>query len=345
LLQAGRASRDMLSDEPANRLIAYRGKDGSVVWDKSVGYQGPCMLHGKMIITQSSALDLLTGKPAQRVNPLTGELMRWRYQRHYGCNTVVASRHLLTFRSAAAGFLDLVGLGGTANLGGFRSGCSSNLVVANGVLNAPDYTHSCTCSYQNQCSLAFVHMPENEMWSFNDFKVAGKPIKRVGINLGAPGDRVASNGVLWLEYPTVGGPSPLVPIEHMPEKPGWFCRHAMQVEGEYAWVAASGPQVLSSLRVGLAKKTARRRTYTVRLFFCEPANVEPGQRVFSVAIQGKPVLTDFDIVKEARGRLRSVIKAFKGIIVEDELAITLTPSDNAKLREPILCGVEATIEE
>jgi len=36
------------------------------------------------------------------------------------------------------------------NLGGFKSGCTPNLIVADGVLNAPDYTRTCT----NQGALA-----------------------------------------------------------------------------------------------------------------------------------------------------------------------------------------------
>ena len=43
---------------------------------------------------------------------------------------------MLTFRSGAAGYYDLLNDGGTGNFGGFKSGCTSNLVVANGVLNA-----------------------------------------------------------------------------------------------------------------------------------------------------------------------------------------------------------------
>ena len=33
-------------------------------------------------------------------------------------------------------------------------------------------------------------------------------IVRLGLNLGAPGDRQDAEGTLWLDYPSVGGPSP-----------------------------------------------------------------------------------------------------------------------------------------
>ena len=56
------------------------------------------------------------------------------------------------------------------------------------------------CAYQNQTSLAWVPMPEAELWTFNDRQPEGLS-ERIGINLGAPGDRRDADGTLWLEYP------------------------------------------------------------------------------------------------------------------------------------------------
>ena len=44
----------------------------------------------------------------------------------------------------------------------------------------------------------------------------------------------------------------------------------------------------------------------VRLFFAELEGLKPGERVFDVAIQGKPVLKRFDIAGEAGGGLQIV---------------------------------------
>ena len=88
-------------------------------------------------------------------------------------------------------------MSGTANLGGFKSGCTSNLVVADGVLNAPDYTRTCSCAYQNQTSLALVHMSDMEMWTVNHAATllkAGQKVGQVGVNFGAPGDRAPTMG-------------------------------------------------------------------------------------------------------------------------------------------------------
>ena len=143
--------------------------------------------------------------------------------------------NLLTFRSAAAGYFDLANDGGTGNWGGFRSSCTANLVAADGVLNAPDYTRTCTCSYQNQCSLALVPMPDVETWTFNPIPSSGQRVRRLGINFGAPGDRKADDGTLWLDFPSVGGPSPDVPLTITGDATG--IRPRARVAGRRATVA------------------------------------------------------------------------------------------------------------
>jgi outer membrane protein assembly factor BamB len=389
LLQGGRPSRDMLADETGRRLMALRGASGEVLWDKKaprtaaglssqtddededdndeylwdyqdeddLPYSGPCMLHGRTIITQSKAFDLLTGEPKMHKHPLTGEPIHWRFRRNYGCNTVIASRHLLTFRSAAAGFFDLAGDGGTGNLGGFKSGCTSNLVVADGVLNAPDYTRTCTCSYQNQSSLALIHMPEADLWTFQDFDRGQQPIRSLGVNFGAPGDRRAANGVLWLEYPFVGGRTPDVDIEtdvggeidvdRKTLEGLCFRRHASRIRGGgaggLAWVAASGLEAAAHISVKVASRRAPARAYTVSLHFAEPAWAKKGQRIFDVALMGRTVLKGFDVAAEAGAPLTPVVKTFRKVAVGDKLRIALTPAAGSTL-PPVLCGVEIVAE-
>ena len=355
LLQAGRNSRDMIVGEACNRLIAYRGRDGEVLWDKEVEppYSGPCMLHGDTLITQGRAFSLLTGEPRLRKHPLTDEDFPWSFQRQYGCNTAISSEHLLTFRSAAAGFFDLDRDSGTGNLGGFKSSCTSNLVVADGVLNAPDYTRTCICSYQNQTSLAMIHMPENELWTFSSLQAPeGVRVKHVGINLGAPGDRLADDGVLWLDYPSVGGPSPDIPVRIEPEKPQWFRRHSSVTEGAgLKWVGASGCNGITKLEIGLAPQDPQQgdsAAYTVRLYFADPDNDAPGRRVFDVGLQGDTVLRDLDIAKESGGRFRLLEREFKGVRVADKLIVTFSSkSSGAPVpgTTPLLCGIDMVVEE
>ncbi|MBI5799214.1 MAG: PQQ-binding-like beta-propeller repeat protein [Verrucomicrobia bacterium] len=252
LLLAGAKASDRLKDEVGEGMTAYRGEGGKILWqDLKRKYTGPCILHNELILTSansylasSGAFNLLDGRPHLVRNPLTGRMEPWRVSRAYGCNNIVASENLLTFRSGAAGFYDLLSKSGTGNLGGFKSGCTANLVVANGVLNAPDYTRTCSCAYQNQTSLALVHMPDMELWAYSQFGLdaeEGDRIERVGINFGAPGDRRAQDGTLWLEHPSVGGDSPGLPITIMGKGTNYFRRHATQMTGAgLPWVSASG---------------------------------------------------------------------------------------------------------
>jgi len=337
LLEAGRNARDTLFDEPKG-VRAYMASVGKIIWYQKA-HVGPAMIHGDTILLESSACDILTGAVKMRPDPLTGQPVPWKWIRNYGCNTPAASEHLLTFRSGAAGYFDLCNDGGTGNFGGFRSSCTNNLIVAGGLLNIPDYTRTCTCQYQNQTSVALIHMPEAEMWtSFGTKEIKG-PIQRVGICLGAPGDRKADDGTLWLEHPSVGGVSPAVSVSTAGNVQ-YFRRHSSQVSGKQNWVAASGAKGLTSLTINLGKDMPDRK-FTVRLFFMEPERLEPGQRVFTVGLQGQDVLEDLDIAKEAGGSLRSLVKEFNGVVVNGDLVVRL----RATAGVPVLSGVEVVIEK
>jgi outer membrane protein assembly factor BamB len=338
LVESGHATRDSLFDE-AKGMRAYQGHDGKVLWHKKE-YLGPAMIHGETVLQGQGACDLRTGKEKMREDPITGESVPWRWARSYGCNTPAASEHLLTFRSGAAGYFDYCNDGGTGNFGGFRSSCTNNLIVAGGVLTVPEYTRTCTCSYQNQTSVGLVHMPDAEMWTYFGTKDLKGSVQKLGIAFGAPGDRKADNGTLWLEYPSTGGASPAVSVKTKPDNVEVFRHHSSYVEGPANWVAASGLKGLSEVAIGLGAAGKTPRTFTVRLVFADPDNRKAGERVFDVALQDKVVLKDVDVVKEAGGPRRSLVKEFTGIQATGQIVVRLTPSAGATDRQPILSGIE-----
>jgi outer membrane protein assembly factor BamB len=381
LLEASSRSSDRAADEPDAGMTAYRGSDGKVLWRTNDKYKGPPIIYHDRIITQTGngnttaaaeakVFDLFTGKYITRRHPMTGEIIPWTWIRFKGCNTAIASENLLTFRSASGSFVDLTKGQGTASIGGFKSGCTSNLIIADGVLNAPDYTRTCTCSYQNQASLALIHMPEVGYWTFDYYQKPSKPteVKKVGINFGAPGNRFAENGTLWLEFPSVGGPSPDIPVRAKYENPHWFRYHSSQVEGEFNWIGASGVTGLREVNIRMFIQPGKNpsnvegfdkniekipswpedeikgsfeqsRPYTVRLIFAETEESDIDQRLFDICIQDKPVLESFDIIKDAGGPNRLVIKEFKGINIKDDLKIELIQTEESQTT-PLLCGIE-----
>jgi len=342
LLQATRPSNDMLSGEKGTRMIVYKAENGEEMWDKSVSYNNPPILYNDRIITDHIALDMFSGEQLLRKNPISLETLPWTYTRSYGCNYNIACENLLSFRTSAAGFFDLKNDGGVGHFGGFKSGCTSNLVAANGVLNAPDYTRTCQCSYQNQTSLALVYMPGVEYWTTSDFTWDGTPVKKVGLNLNAPGDRMAENGILWLDYPSIGGPSPDIPVSITADNATYIRRHSSFLPncGTLPWVSASAIAGLQSIEITLSKEIMPSATYSIRLYFAELESKASGERIFNVAIQGKSVLQNFDIVKEAGGVERDIVKTIEGVRVTDKLVIGFQPSELAPDSQAILSGIE-----
>ena len=61
------------------------------------------------------------------------------------------------------------------------------------------------------------------------------------------------------------------------------------------------------------KPLAAGRHYTVRLHFADTTFTAPGKRVFNVRINGQSVLSDFDVVREAGGKDKAVVKEFPEI--------------------------------
>ena len=176
-------------------------------------------------------------------------------------------------------------------------------------------------------------------------KTDDAPLQRFGLNFGAPGDRVADNGTLWLDYPSVGGQSPEVSVTTLPESPKWYLHHSLTYgEAGQAWIAASGGVGLRELKISIAQNREEKRPYTVRLIFAEPEDIQSGGRVFDVSIQGKTVLNNFDIVNAAGKPKHTIEKEFNAVAVGRDLVITLEPVGTSGTMEPLLCGIEVIAE-
>jgi outer membrane protein assembly factor BamB len=316
--------RRQLDDEPRH-ITARRGATGEVLWEGG-HFVLPGAIRGEMLIPgrPGGAISVLTGENWMRTQPYTGQQSRWTYRRAYGCNTLSASPNLLFYRSGYASFFDLEHDTGTGNLSGFRSGCTANMMAADGVLNALDYTRTCTCSYAHQTSLALIHMPGDsniELWTRYD---ASPPDPAGhGINFGAPGRRADDSGRVW----------------HNEE--GTHRRHPSVIRsngGGLNWVAASARERAGEITVDDLIDT----TYTVRLHFAElDGGVEAGQRVFDVLIDGETVLGGFDIAGETGGPFRGTVKEFSVKVSGNQMTIDLRKSDDSK-RDPMISGVEIT---
>lgn len=353
------SEQDVMVVSNKEKIAAFRGKTGESLWRKyseGKGFKGhPENYWDKVILWKDRILDqrgpgqayaLETGDTIMRTNSLTGEKAPWSFTKSgHHCNYAIASEHLMTFRAADAGFADLE-TGSTGRFVGFRSGCRNSLIPANGVLNAPNFSHGCSCSYSLYTSLALMHIPESDLWTYSANKAGDGPLQQLGINFGARGDRTAKNGTLWIDYPSVGGSSPVVPIKvEMNKDSKSFRLPSTLVDGDgLNWVAASGLSGVKSIKIpvviGKGDEKPSARSYTVRLSFVEPEDNKSGQRTFDVSIQGKPVLQDFDLLKEAGGNQRILVKEFRGIQAADDIAITFVSKNGPAL----ISGVEIEAE-
>ncbi len=346
------AEHDVLLLTNKKHVMAFRGKTGALLWKQYAEGQGfkghPESYWDRVIIWNDRVLDqrgpglswdLETGERVARVHPLTDEEVEWEFTKAgHHCNYAIASPHLMTFRADTAGFCDIE-TGETSRLNGFRSGCRNSLIPANGVLNAPNFAHGCVCGYSLFTSLSLVHLPESELWSYSALSLDPQQdrIRRIGINLAAPGDRMADNGTMWFDAPNVGGTSPNVSVDLKGDKLRKFRLHSSLVSGEgKTWVAGSGIEGLTSVTIGLGKSDSKSTRYTVRLHFSEPDPVAVGERVFSVSVQGNTVIEQLDIAKESGGRNRAIVREVTNIEADSNVRIDLSPVHG----RAILCGVE-----
>jgi len=328
----------MLHGEEGRRMIAYNTVTKEKIWDKAMTYGNPPIIHNDKIYANGIGWHLLTGEPFIEKDPITGEDLKWTFKREYGCGSIVASEHLLTFRSASAGFVNLNAFEGTGSLGGWKASCSTNLIVADGVLNSPDYTRTCQCPYQNQTSLALINMPWMTYWTNSNYRWSGKRVRQVGLNLNAPGDRTSDNNTLWIEFPFVGGAEPGIPL--VIDTMNYFAirKEPISVISENTpWISSSAIGGLRSLEIALSfEQDSPEASYRINLYFSELEDKQPGERVFNVSLQNETVLENFDIVKEAGKNNKEIIRTFTGIKAGKSLKIDLTPVRG----NTILSGIE-----
>jgi outer membrane protein assembly factor BamB len=320
------------------RMWALRSRDGQVMWsvDEAPYFEPHIVLDDMILDRYGYSYDLTSGKRDVRASRLTGQDEPWHFHKS-GCNHLVACPTLVTWRTA---YYDLADHSGLMPLDGMNAGCTATMLPAGGVLNVPNFgTHH---KRSRMTALAMVHRPNNALWTqyhSSREKVMLTPvaIRRAGFNFGAPGDRIADDGTMWLSVTARKSEN----VEILPKGVTWFQMDAARTG---SWVASSGVWGASNISIPMlqtADKYARRadsetRRYDVRLHFVEPDPIEPGERVFTVSLEGKPILVDLDIARAARNPCQPLTRELKNVEVHGALDLIFEASKG----EPLLCGVE-----
>ena len=141
--QAVKHSFFKLPTEVGGRMAAFATESGKRAWDREAIYKTRPIINDDTIYAEGGAWNLETG-----------EQVPWEFRRSYGCGQIAGSRHLMLFRSATLGYLDLSRDAGTENFGGIRPSCWFNAIPAGGLVLVPDGSAKCACSYQMQAWLA-----------------------------------------------------------------------------------------------------------------------------------------------------------------------------------------------
>jgi hypothetical protein len=335
----------------ARRVTALSAADGRMLWDKRIGYRVRPVILGDTLIAEPWAFDLRTGEQKMRPHPVTGAEEPWQFARpghHCGCP--IASPNCLFFRSWNLGYYDLARDAGTMHFGAQRPGCWINFLPVGGLLVMPEASAGCMCQFPNMCTIVFEPVERNKAWAWYSAPGAMTPVKQLSINFGAAGDRKDPKGNLWLGFPRPHKGRLVMDLDaSVSFYPGGCFRGEnsfyAKVDGtDVPWVCTSAARGIRKCEILLIGPGDGAAVYRVRLLFADPENDRPGQRVFDVKLQGNLAAADFDVVKEAGGRNRAVIKEVDGVTVADRLTIELTPKTGnpSPSQLPILEGVEIT---
>lgn len=349
----GHPHKEFLGGQFARRaLYAFDAATGELLWGGRKGYRKRPIIVGDHVYAEPFAWDLRTGRQRMVPNPLSGREQPLDFHRGYiGCGHLLASAGTLFGARQGIAYWNLDEQAGFVPFAGMALACGLCAVPANGVFAAPEGRAGCACATPILTSVALYPTADGMAWgsgfSGGRTQTLPLPVKHLAVNLGAPGYRQDARGNLWIPYPARVEAGPLgkwMPT-YQHDQAMCVCDETLSISGtDVPWVYSSAYAHQKPLRFRMLEEGQAPARYTVVLHFAEPQDARPGERVFSVRLQGSDVLLRFDIAAEAGGARRAVVKEFRGIEVRDYLEVALSVADGSKLRQPILCGLQAVRE-
>jgi len=322
------------------RLVALSAEAGYTMWKKDANYRHRPIVVGNRVIAEPWSFELSTGEQHTKTHPLTGQEVPWSMIRPgHHCGMLTGCDSMLMFRSGYTGFYNLDNDEGTRHFAGHRLGCWINAIPANGLVMIPEASAGCVCQFSIASTIVLEPRQARRPWTIISATGAQTPVKNMSLNLGAPGDRRAADGTLWLAYPRPN-PHKVTSLDLAFDlKPkftaGGFTSvnaAAQPVTGAVTpWLYTSWASGLSEMTLPLRGEKDRPATYDLKLHF---AQLRVGMARFDIEINGKVVLTDVEVSRERGSEPVAQIKVIPGIDVERDLTMKLIAkvSDDAKAR-------------
>jgi outer membrane protein assembly factor BamB len=328
------------------KLVVLDAKNGEELWSKNANYMNRPAVIGDEIFAEPWAFELHTGKAKTRPHPLTGEDSEWRFSRPgHHCGVITATPNMMFFRSGFIGYYDLYHDSGTRHFAGQRLGCWINAIPGNGLVMIPEASAGCVCQFSIASTVVMEPKTENKSWGIFSAVGPTTPVKRIGINFGAPGDRKDSSGQEWFGYPR---PSTRERLEFVFDvKPklasggGWYSRNleSVDIQGtDKPWLYSSGGRGLQRFEIPLLGKGDPKSTYTVKFHFSNLDEADAG--LLDVRLQGQAVDTG---IESRTSSGTPIVNEFTNIAVDANLVVELSASGDEPLAT--LSAIEVIREE
>ncbi|MEX2113844.1 MAG: PQQ-binding-like beta-propeller repeat protein [Pirellulales bacterium] len=345
----------MAGEFSRRRLVALSADGKGVLWHKDANYRHRPIIVGQRVIAEPWSFDLYTGEQQMRTNAVTGQPEPWSIMRTgHHCGMISGCESMLFFRSGYTGFYDLTSDVGVQHFAGHRLGCWINAVPANGLVMIPEAGAGCVCLFSIESTVVFEPREPRRPWAISSSVGAMTPVKHLAINFGAPGDRRDAHGTVWLTYPRpqpykeTGLEAKLQLDVQLLETGGFTAvnEESTPIAGaDTPWVFTSWARGMTQCTVPLRGPDDRPADYDVTLYFADVENDAAGSRVFDLRVQGRDAVQSLDIVAEAGGRGRALVRRVQGVNVADKLTIEFASKspDASPQQMPILSAIEISL--
>ncbi|MFP6659186.1 MAG: PQQ-binding-like beta-propeller repeat protein, partial [Pirellulales bacterium] len=344
-------------------IAVHDAATGKFLWKRKCNYRFEPVITDKVIYAEPWAFELATGRRLQRPHPVTAAKGDFTWVRHdKQCGGYSGSTHFLFGRNKGFGYHDVLRDHGMYQTWHHRQACEPDTSSGGGMMLKPPFNIGCGCPWSLPYTIAMANISTEPAIPFRFFQSGRSlPVNELRINFGASGDRKDKAGNMWFNPVREGHPSklqltlaPMMTFHSTGEKsPGSSTKYGRRSASDIAAENTPDPFLFDAYAFGLKKCIVPvttpgdgKGTYTVRLGFSALAADRPGLRVFDVRLNGKTVLKDFDIVKEAGKAHRAVWKEFT-VAVDGNLELDLVTraGDSAEVQVPLINAMEVIRKE